>query len=62
MVLLIANTMKLRFDKSRNDWVCDSDIIDVLRNTYGIYVEAYSEFELFEIVKEKLKAELREKI
>lgn len=54
--------MKLRFDKSRNDWVFDPDIIDVLRNTYGIYVEAYSESELFEIVKEKLKAELREKI
>lgn len=54
--------MKVYWDDETEQWNTIPDFIDVLRDTYNIFVEAYTEDELIEIIRDLLKKELREKI
>lgn len=54
--------MKIYWDIEADDWNMIPDFIDVLRGTYNIFVEAYTEDELIEIIRDLLKKELSEKI
>lgn len=54
--------MKIYWNEDKDDWLIMPEILDVLRDTYNIFVEAYTEDELIEIIRDLLKKELSEKI
>lgn len=50
--------MKIYWDEDKDDWLMMPEILDVLRDTYNICYEAYTECELMEVIKDILKKEL----
>lgn len=53
--------MKSYFDEDKNKWLMMPEILDVLRDTYNICYEAYTEDELIEVIKDILRKELLHK-